>query len=177
MEPIVERWLPVVGWEGLYEVSDQGRVRSLDREVPNGRGGVLRLKGKELRWRINPHRGGYATVAPCRAGRNSWCYVHLLVLEAFVGPCPDGMQAAHGDGDVMNNALSNLRWATPPDNANDRKLHGTNRNMPYSLTDEQVVEIKRRYRRGLGVQLGAEFGITNKMVWNIMHGKSYKHVT
>jgi hypothetical protein len=51
--------------------------------------------------------------------------VHHLVLEAFVGPRPAGHEAAHGDGDKTNNALANLRWATPKENAADRYRHGT----------------------------------------------------
>lgn len=114
-----ERWLPVVNWEGLYEVSDQGRVRSLDRVDSMGR---LR-KGRLITTAPGSH--GYPMAQLYRDGKRSGRTVHSLVLEAFVGPRPAGADACHCDGSRTNNALSNLRWDTRPGNHADKIAHGT----------------------------------------------------
>jgi hypothetical protein len=120
---MTERWLPVVGYEGKYEVSDQGSVRSVDRYVDGGRGGRRRwLTGRILR----PYTGGrYMTV---QIGHGNTKSVHHLVIEAFLGPRPDGMDACHNNGQSHDNRLENLRWDTPINNAADRRAHGTQRN-------------------------------------------------
>ena len=109
-------WLPVPEWEGYYEVSDDGQVRSLDRVV-NGR---LR-RGRLLS--TKPSVVGYPRVALTRGSKPTHTYVHTLVLAAFAGPRPDGMEACHGDGDRTNNTASNLRWDTRAENAKDRIKH------------------------------------------------------
>lgn len=118
-----ERWRPVVGYEGLYEVSDLGRVRSLDYVDARGR-----------LWQGGPRkshpnvRSGHPQIHLGRHGRRRMAYVHRLVLLAFVGPCPPGMEACHNDGNPTNNTLANLRWATRADNNLDRVRHGTHNN-------------------------------------------------
>jgi hypothetical protein len=109
-----EQWRPVAGYEGLYEVSDLGRVRSLPRKGTSG--GVLR-----------PHLGnrGYLTVNPCRDGRNRALPVHHLVTRAFLGQLPEGMQVRHLDGDPTNPRLSNLAYGTRRENQLDSVRHGT----------------------------------------------------
>lgn len=116
-----ETWMPVVGYEGLYEVSDLGRVRSLDRKDPLGR----RLRGKMLKLRAHPR--GYMQTTLTRDGVCVTKKIHRLVLEAFVGPCPSGMEACHDNGIRDDNRPSNLRWDTPRANAADRIAHGTQR--------------------------------------------------
>lgn len=120
---MTENWLPVVGWEGYYEVSDMGRVRSVDRTIIRSDGKVRRWSGRVLAAGTNRH--GYPLVALSRSGKPQSKKVHRLVLEAFVGPCPDGMEACHHDGDRANAELVNLRWDTPSANAFDRIRHGT----------------------------------------------------
>lgn len=136
-----ERWLPVVGWEGYYEVSDQGRVRSVDRTIIRSDGGPRFWRGRVLAAGTNRH--GYPLVALSRSSDISSKKVHRLVLEAFVGPCPDGMEACHNDGNWANAELVNLRWDTPSANQHDRVRHGHNHRanqthcIPGHLFDEQ----------------------------------------
>ena len=118
-----ERWLPVVGWDGYYEVSDLGRVRSVPRVGSDGR----RLKGRILRPRIIP-KTGYHRVCLSRAGKHYDLYIHRLVLEAHAEACPPGMEGRHWDGDPSNNRLSNLFWGTPSENQMDNVRLGTHRN-------------------------------------------------
>ena len=126
MNPTQERWLPIDGYEGYYEVSDHGRVRSLDRTVQHSRYGALNRKGALLS--TSPNSTGHYTVSLHRDGKASSRKVHRLVLEAFVGPCPDGMEACHWDDDKSNNSVSNLRWGTPSENVVDAVRNGVHRN-------------------------------------------------
>lgn len=122
-QPSSERWLPVVGWEGLYEVSDHGRVRSLDRVFVDRMGRTVHLKGRVLR--PGPNHKGYLRVNLRAGGRLECKFVHHCVLEAFVGPRPQGYIGCHWDDDHLYNHASNLRWATYSDNQYDRVRNGT----------------------------------------------------
>lgn len=117
-----EQWKPINGWEGFYEVSDHGRVRSVDRVIPHARSGQLRLRGKIIVQGTD--EGGHMFARLCRNGTAKQMYVHRLVLEAFVGPCPDGMEGLHWDDDQKNNHVSNLRWGTRSDNLRDSVRNG-----------------------------------------------------
>ena len=118
-----EEWRPVVGWEDLYEVSDQGRVRSSDRTVHCKNGRTRRYKGRLLK----PQKsgGGYLQVALCRGDKPRRSYIHRLVLAAFAGPCPDGMETRHLNGNPADNRLANLQYGTRSENNLDRVKHGT----------------------------------------------------
>jgi hypothetical protein len=108
-------WLPVPGWEGLYEVSNTGLVRGIKRRRGT-RGGQLKtpLDGR-----------GYLQLNLCRDGQPVHTFVHTLVAEAFHGPRPAGMECRHLDGDKLNNTPANLRWGTATENNLDCVRHGT----------------------------------------------------
>ncbi len=106
-----ERWLPVVGFEDRYEVSDHGRVRS--------RRGIRKPS-------VKPR--GYHIFDLYRGNGPEYRSAHRLVLEAFVGMPPEGTQALHWDDDPSNNHLSNLRWGTSSDNQLDAVRNGTHSN-------------------------------------------------
>ena len=122
--PAVEQWKPVYGYEGIYEVSSHGRVRSVDRTVTYSDGRVRRYKGKNLSATLSP--GGYPCVSLYSQGKEKKRYVHSLVAEAFIGTRPKGMEVCHNDGDPANNHLDNLRYDTHSDNMLDSVRHGTN---------------------------------------------------
>lgn len=119
---MAERWLPVIGYEGCYEVSDYGRVRSLGRRVNSPTGGRT-LRARLLVPMLDT--GGYPRVSLNLQGSVTIDRVHRLVLKAFVGPPPAGLWGCHYDGNPGNNRLSNLRWDSPSSNVADAKRHGT----------------------------------------------------
>src|SRR5258706_15767097 len=92
----MEHWRPVPGWEGYYEVSDLGRVRSVTR-MTRGRFGPTRYQGRFLKSSWRGRKGGnYLGVQFTRLDERKYFYVHSLVLLAFVGPKPDGFECCHG---------------------------------------------------------------------------------
>lgn len=120
---VVERWLPVVGYEGLYEVSDLGRVRGINRTVFRRNGKPVRLRGMLLAQRPNVH--GRLIVSFHRDYARWTEAIHRLVLTAFVGVCPEGMEGCHNNGNCADNRLTNLRWDTHLNNLLDKVRHGT----------------------------------------------------
>lgn len=118
-----EQWRPVVGYEGVYEVSDAGRVRSLPRSVRGRNESLVPRPGVELA--RTPDRDGYAHVVLSVGNAQRTRKVCVLVLEAFAGAKPAGLEACHNDGDKTNDSIANLRWDTRSENALDRVRHGT----------------------------------------------------
>ena len=121
----VERWLPVPGYVGYYEVSDQGRVRSLDRAVCRcNDNSVRRIRGVVLALTVDPK--GYLRVSLHKGGvQRSGVLVHQLVLFAFVGPRPDFAESCHENGIKSDCSRLNLRWDTGSANSLDKQRHGT----------------------------------------------------
>jgi hypothetical protein len=124
----VEEWRPVVGWEGLYEVSNLGQVRSLTRKVSFGRGWRI-AEGKVLKQTLIRGTAAYYVVnlqSPER--RNTVTKIHHLVLEAFVCVRPADKEACHGSGGTLDNRVENLRWDTRRENIIDQVRQGRHRN-------------------------------------------------
>lgn len=122
-----EEWRAVVGFEGLYEVSNLGRVRSLGHSVLDSTGKIQYKVGQIRKPQTN--RGGYAVVGLHRAGSKTvLTTVHKMVALAFIGPRPLNHEVCHGDGDRKNNSATNLRWGTGSENAADRTAHGRSSN-------------------------------------------------
>lgn len=122
---------------------------------------------------------GYRQIWISRNGRRFRRKVHHLVLESFVGPCPEGMECRHLDGVRDNNALTNLKWGTKPQNYNDRRSHGTEndgeKNGRARLTEAQVAEIRSRSHENQH-NLAAEFGVAPPTINHILCRRTWKHV-
>lgn len=119
--PSVGRWLPVVNWGEQYEVSDLGKVRSVDRLVNYSDGRVRLFSGQILTPWLS---SGYPYVKLWRGSVGTNKAIHHLVLEAFVGPRPPDCECCHGIGGPGDAGLPNVRWDTPSENALDRVRHG-----------------------------------------------------
>lgn len=116
-----EHWRLIPGYERFYEVSDLGRVRTVARPI-GYRSGIWDVKILRAR----PHVGGYLNACLRRDGNKKTFKVHRLVLEAFVGPCPEGMECRHLNGNPADNRLANLVWGSKSQNELDKVHHGTN---------------------------------------------------
>ena len=120
-----EEWRPVVGYEGLYEVSSFGRVRSLDRQVRRPHTGPYLKPGRILK--LGTHRQGYRLAYLAREGSERAVKVHRLVAEAFI-PNPQNKPCVlHGRNGVSDNSVQNLRWGTQSENNLDTVRDGNHR--------------------------------------------------
>jgi hypothetical protein len=176
---MIENWKPVIGYQNLYEVSDLGNVRSLDRFVPKEK---KPRKGKLLKPRNDVKGAGYRYVNLSKNGIPKKINVHILVLEAFVGPRPFAQaHARHLDGDRTNPALMNLVWGTPSENAQDKVLHGTDargeKNKKSILTQEFVNWIKESKQSS--IFLSSIFEVAGSTIRAVRIGQnwSYKNVS
>lgn len=108
-----EVWKDVKGYEGHYQVSNLGRIKSFKRKEPRI---FSRKLGAERR---------HLVISLLKNGLKLQKLIHRIVLETFIGPCPENMEACHNDGNPLNNKLNNLRWDTHKNNELDRIRHGT----------------------------------------------------
>lgn len=157
-----EVWRHVPAHPG-YQASDRGRVIG-----PRGR--VLRPVVVDGRPRVHVAR---ADAAPIKR------YAYHLVLEAFRGPRPDGMEACHADDEPMNNALANLRWDTPKANAVDRRRNGRQprgANINTATMSEETAQAIFANRSDSVSSLAARFGVSVSAVRGIVSGKTWKHL-
>jgi hypothetical protein len=146
-----------------YWVFEDGSVWS----DPKG----INTSGRFLRPSID--RDGYHQYRMVRGGKQYCRKAHRLVLEAFVGPCPEGMECRHLDGNPQNNHVSNLCWGTVSENHRDKKRHGTDssgeRNGMAKLTWDDVSEIRRLLESGEYSQreIARMFGVSPALVTHI----------
>lgn len=179
------RWKPVPGYD-YYSVSDDGRVRSEARFITRQSGkGDMQTHTRELHPSID--RKGYQTVILFDSKlvtpriRRQW-KVHSLVLLAFVGPCPPGMQRAHNDGNPANNCLYNLCYKTPQQNCQDRDRHGTtargDRAGRAILTEQTVVWLRDKYDTGNYTykQLAGACEVSYSAVYFAINRVSWDHI-
>lgn len=173
----MESWKPVVGYEGLYEVSDMGRVRSLDKPKIPGMPGRGRRIGRVLI--LSPNSVGYLQATLSKNSKASRISVHKLVLEAFVCLRPKGKETRHLNGNQKDNLLSNLRWGTIEENRQDSRRHGTLRvgckNGMSKLTKKQVRAVFRA--KGFQREIAKRFGVSQYSVCGIKNKKAYKTET
>lgn len=173
----MENWKPVPDWEGIYEVSDLGRVRRLVKGTGTKPGRFL-----------NPCFGsnGYVLVHFHYQGRSHARTLHGLVAEAFIGPRPHNFEVNHRDGDKGNNRASNLEYVSRRDNLlHSYKFLGRSRNsMPgeknhkAKLTAADVAEIRRRYSAGQTThkELAAAFSVAETTIAFITQRRTWKHI-
>ena len=184
-----EEWRPIPGYEGRYEASDQGRVRSL--WFKNGTADKPRATPHVLR--LTPSGTGHLRVL---LGRGNDQAVHRLVLAAFAGPCPPGQECAHANGDPADNRLVNLRWCTHVENLRDMVAHGRrltgDRNparlhperVPRGeavghakLTSSAVRRIRTAALRGATqASLSRRYGVKPPTIRDVLTGRTWRHV-
>jgi hypothetical protein len=177
--PVQERWLPVPGYEGIYEVSDQGRVKSLARVIKRNSGRDNPIPERILKPIMSRRYPAVSLYGPNGFASPT---IHALVMRAFVGPMPEGMQVAHNNGDRNDNRLCNLRYATAIENNLDKFAHGTvlrgEQIANAAIDDEKVRAIRKIYAEGQYSQqwIAAQFGITQSTVSAVVLRKTWAHV-
>ena len=124
-----ECWKPIKDYEGIYEVSNYGRVKSLERVIYNSgtKNGLYTIHEKIIKQRINKKRYGYCELSLHKNGKEKRFKVHRLVAEAFI-PNPNNLpEVNHIDGNKENNHILNLEWVTPSENQKHRHKLGNNK--------------------------------------------------
>lgn len=175
-----EIWKDIPGHEGLYQASDHGNIRSLDRtiKVRNRWGAITErtIKGVILRPCSNLKRGGYRQVSLSPKTQRR---VAVLVAAAFLGPRPVGMEVCHNDGNSTNDAAKNLRYDTPKGNAMDQIAHGTRgrgeKHSQARLTTSDVLFI-RSDKFAPRQELAKMFGVDVRHIDSIRSGRRWKYV-
>ena len=166
MEDAPEIWKPVVGFEGLYEVSDLGRVYSI-------------RSGRVLRSYPTRKTNGYAMISLYENGQRFPRLVHVLVARAFIGPGPEGAEVRHfPDFDIKNNRASNLMYGTRQENVDDtvqadRHSRGS-RNGVAKLDEKHIREIRKDPR--MLKDIASDYGVHFATISAVKLGKTWKHV-
>lgn len=163
-----------------YRACDDGTVETSWQ--PRGRG-----RGKPVDWR---HGENWRKLKPDADSRGRKRYTlaiggkykkfrgSRLILLAFIGPCPDGMECCHEDGDETNDRLDNLRWGSRESNCEDKRRHGTlplgERAGRNKLTEKQVLEI---IASGRPLKpLAVKYGVSEATVSHVLRGKTWKYL-
>lgn len=170
---------PVIGFPG-YRVGDDGTVWSCWVRVRLGyaRGTKCVIGTEWKRLKAKPNSRGYPRVTLCRDGKIVQRTVHRIVLEAFVGPRPQGLQCCHEDDVKTNNSLTNLRWGTPKSNQADSIRNGTfcrgERQGGSKLKKNDVLRIRIRHEQGASLSaIAQEHGVTKSCVADVVKGRSW----
>lgn len=173
---MIENWLPILGYETEYQVSNLGNVRSVERMVPNTATSTRLMKSQAMR--PFPHRNGYLCVKLAKNNKKTNYYVHRLVATAFVSG--QGDEVCHSDGDKTNNCAINLSWGSRADNMADRHRLGENavgeRHGMHKLKALQVLAIRNDSRPNTkiaidyGVSTSTISMIKSRAIWKSLHG-------
>lgn len=177
-------WKPIPGYETSYEASTDGQIRSLERLVTytrrDGRCVERKYPTKVLKPGLNSR--GYEIVTLCDANnRHHTRAVHRLVLETYVGPKQQGQECRHLDGNIRNNALTNLCWGTAAENMADKIAHGTwvrgSRVGNSRLTEQQVREIKARLtEKESHASIALDYGVKTVTISAISSGRNWSWI-
>jgi hypothetical protein len=179
---ISEEWRPVVGYEGIYEISSIGRIRGITRtvEIRHWHGGK---ESRVVLGKVGNHRldkDGYLSVLLSNRKRQLK-KIHALVAEAFIGPRQDGMTVNHKDGNKANNSPGNLEYLSASDNLRHAWATGLNCGRGEThhnaiLTESDVMEIRKERNNQTLDELSDRFRVDRTAISSIQIGKSWAHV-
>jgi transposase len=175
-----EQWKPISGYEGFYEVSNFGNVRSLDRYITqrSKSGSLYKRLMKSVNLIPGLSGAGYLMVVLCKPGeKNKPSEIHRIVAKVFVSGYVKGLQVCHKDGNKFNNKSDNLRWDTCKANHADKVLHGTDgkgsRNPTSKLSETDVRQIRASTESS--TELAKIYGVSIGTVSVIRSGKTWQH--
>lgn len=180
-----EVWKDIKGYEGVYQVSNMGRVKSLDRLVEYKNGKNVPKKGRFLKPDIGKSNYGRVTLRDGEKSNRS--FVHRLVALEFLGNPFEGKvlkgktEVNHMDGNTFNNKLTNLEWVTKEENMlhareNGFTAHGSI-NGRAILDDRDISVVRRLYDKGVTQQVLSEaYGVSRANISNIVNVKTWKRI-
>lgn len=181
MSILEEEWRDVVGYEGFYQVSNLGRVRSLDRYVRHSSGGKMLRRSKVLK--LTPDVDGYSTVGLYLGGKSSTFKVHRLVAEVFIPNFDNLPEVNHKDGVKSNNNLGNLEWSTHKENmqhAFKTGLAKPNRGESChtaKLCRADIPVIRARLANGESLKaIASAYSVDPSTIWSIKIRESWAHI-
>lgn len=183
---LLEIWKDIEGYEGLYQVSNLGRVKSLERTIVRSDGQKRFLPEKILSCSLDDR--GYVRAKMCRNNKHISKRVHRLVAETFIDNPDNKIEVNHKDGIKTNNKISNLEWATGYENlkhAHRNKLilpppikYGSD-NHQAKLTERQIIQIDKLLRDGKVSQsdIAKKYNVSKALITGIKKGKRWGHLT
>ncbi len=181
-----EVFADIPGYEGYYQVSNYGNVRSLDRVIKEKTGKTQTIKGRVLKQRINP--GGYYYVGLGKNGSKATFAIHQLVAQAFIPNPKNKKTVNHMDGNKLNNSVANLEWSTYSENLEHAYKAGlkqavkssevASKNYKRKLTEQQVREIKLLIAaKSLTLkQIANQYNVGRSTIGSIKSGRSWSYI-
>lgn len=168
-----ENWRDIPGYEGLYQVSDLGNVKSLNRIVKHSTSGYLTLKEKLLKPRKSTQDRKYVDLNKNKITKRF--YIHTLVAQTFIGERPEGYDICHISGDNQDNRLVNLRYDTKGQNQIDIYRQGSKHGLG-KLSLEQVLEIRQLYSTGdyTHYELAEKYNVSQSTTQRVVNRKSFQ---
>lgn len=167
----IETWKDIPGYEELYKISNHGKIKRL------------------IGWKCRHERilkpgdngRGHNWIYLYKNNRREKYYIHRLVLLIFTGPCPNGMEGCHNDGNPKNNFIVNLRWDTHRNNEQDKIRHGTSvcgsQIKQSKLNNQDVINIRNRHINGeCVIDIAKHYSVKIRAIYKILKRESWKHV-
>lgn len=168
-----------LGWIDGYRFGSDGRIQSCRKMC---RWGGYTDEWRDVCFRKQPDTG-HLSIRITVEGKKRKYFVHRLILEAFRGPCPEGMEALHWDDNPENNRIDNLRWGTHKENCEDKRRNGNlrvgkgSRHHLSKLTEEMIPMIRVLGNAGMKHgDIAARYGVTRPAISYALRGETWKHV-
>lgn len=171
---VVTKWKDICGYEGIYQLTKYGQVKSLSRTIIRSNGKLLRLKGQIIKHHLNR---GYPAVTLTNCCMQRIHKIHRLLLIYFVCDCPVGMEACHKNDNKLDYSMKNLLWDTRSANQEDRVRNGLNHNKPVMcISDGRIFSSIRKVaentgtdRKTLSMCLRGIYQIANGFQWQYLN--------
>jgi len=182
MTNIEEVWKDIPGYEGIYQASNQGRIRSIDRFITNRYKQLQPRKGAMMS--VSLHRQGYGRVLLTKDRKSKTVFIHRLIALTFIPNPQEKKEVNHKNGIKMDNTVDNLEWCTPSENVKHAHRTGLlttimgEKHYKSKLSEEDVKKIRHDYAMGhtSHKKLAKEYNLNQKSIWAILHRTSWKHI-
>lgn len=175
----MEIWKDVKGYEGIYEVSNLGNVKSKDRLIVTSKNIVAKINQRILKKKVT--KKGYERLTLSVSGKHKDVGVHRLVAQAFIQNPENKKEVNHIDGNKQNNQISNLEWCTRNENEKHafkiglKSLKGEKHTLA-RFTESEVLQIREMRGIKTGKQVAKEYGVTDGAIYRIWNRKTWNHI-